>query len=538
MWQSRNLQFLIFLILIAFGFGIRVYNLADKRIYGRDEAWYAFAASGALTRLSQGLSPQLKSDLRLIYPQTDMQAYESTSSNNVSGKPVYVLALAAASWIWGGVSVIPLLGLSVAAGTLELATVYVAARKVGLSLIGATIAMLILSTSFFHTYLSRMNYPHSLLILFCTLGITTYAMSLTGSSSRRYLFTSGVILGLALGVDPSFIIFVLSILVITIVHGFLLSRRAEVAQVPGRLLSLCLGLAIPVLLLEISYRLGHLLLPGVGVFSITGSYIGDLFHHGAEAANNDAYTFSDIFFFYPLLLVGLEGVVTFGLLALGLRKAWISRDPRLSFVALFFALVLILAALSPFKAGRSIAGVLPLVALVAAVGFEAAVERARIILPKPAQRVALAAVVMVLVGYNLYVDSKLIALHSGWPDAANYLEHQGRPRVIVNEVSDNAILAFYLKRTVTLTSDLKQADLADFYLTWGNYRQPGWEQFNFQSANRTFDNYPQVFRPNLAIAGDWPLLPWWAFGSQYPSSFVAGDDQLMLYRLPGSHATE
>ncbi len=527
--NQRLLQYGLLAILVILGFGLRVAYLDRQGIGMRDEAWHAFAARGALNRIARGVPHATQPLLRFEQVSSNFSFYEDTSSNNVSGKPLFVVLLASAVWLWGRWEMLPLLGVSVAAGTLTIPAMYAAARRIGLRATGASLCALLAATMLGFVIFARLNFVHALLMLYLALALWAYAGTFRGQLSVWDAILTGLMLGFALATDPSFVIVAAAFACIELGYQVWLLRHHQRKMMWRRIAWLGIGGAVPLSLFELGYYIGHRVLPQGGVRSITGSFVGDVAHHGAEVAGSGMYGIEDLMF-YPLFLVGMGGILVVLMAGLGAWSVPRRRELRFALPAILFGLIFLFAEMSPFKAGRSAVALIPLMTFMAGAGWEALSDLAK---KQPRWHTGLAGLFLAAVmGYNLWADVRLLQLSSGWFAVREFFASRPQARIVVNEISDNALFAFYAGKPVILSLNPRVLKPGDYYATVGTYRPPGWEAYSRDRAVAIFANPSQVFRPLKAVGGAWTLIPWWVLDYGPPRSFLPGDDELMIFQVP------
>jgi len=529
--KSATSAFLIISIL-GLGLYLRVVGLSGRGIIARDEVWHLYSARGLAHRLST--SVELASDSEYTLTETSL---EKISSNNVAGKPTYVVAL----WILGLIlqnwNYQITLILSVICGVVGLLLAWKLARAIRLGPVEAIVAPALLATSFSHLYFSRIGYPHALLIAVYAASLI-YFMRSFGSKPLVNLALAGLAFGVGLSVHMSLVL---------ALPGIFLAQFYQTALIEGkprdfvrRASVLASGIVLPLLFWELLYHaFAKVLGSRPGVASLSGSYLLDALRHSGTGSI-PTYGLLGKLLFYPLVLVGMENPVVSlftvaGLVAVLRRRS--DRGLTLGLIILVSNLALLI--MFPAKYGRQIAPLLVLWAIIGARGVAVVVGwiNARHWISQT-RGVGPTIVIMVIL-FNLYWDLPLLSSRSGgFKQAAEWLEASGHreDKLLMIEISDAAIMHYYWPKRVYLWHEtLNSQDAAEWYVkSPTDHLRDDWPQISRalianHATSASFDDYWTRLRPHQSVGGDWLLIPWWRW-SRGPSSFRAHwDDAVQVY---------
>jgi len=369
---SRRTSITLLALVLLLGLFLRAYKVEQAGLAVRDEAWMLIAAEGAIHRIHSTVG------FNIFFPPqmapTATTDYYAISSNNVQGKPGYIVMLVFFSLLTHGVQDTTGFYLSVLFGVLGIPLVYALSYRITHSRLPALFAALTFATSFYHIYFSRFVAPFSPIIVFFLLSLLVYMHSWK-TDRKIYIFSTGLLLGLTFSLHPSFIVTIIAfVLAEAVMHFYREDVKAQTTQCVKRLLSLCAGILTVLLFWEVLYRVGSVVLKQTGVGSVTGSYILDIWKHGNDAGYTTISERLSVLHWihYPANMVGLEGFVTIFFLLIGLYsilRGW--KECRSEARVIFFIFLFTLTGytLLGAKIGRLLTPIIPLAAVLASLGF-------------------------------------------------------------------------------------------------------------------------------------------------------------------------
>ncbi len=509
---------------------LRLYNLSQRGMISRDEAWYVYSARGLESRLNGGVAPI-----------AEWPAFEHISSYNVAGKPMYVAML----WLLGAVRGVwdyeNVLGLSLFAGILNILAVYWLARSAKLEPATALLASLLAAFSFIDIYFSRLAFPHALIITIHTFALCFYLRADRAKPFSCSLFAAGLLWGIGLSMHMSLVLALPGLLLCELYQ----QRRNFTENIPTLLRrSFLWGGGIVCILIgwELAYRIAPFITQGQqGVFSLTGSFALDLMKH-AESGGVGSNPLRNLLF-YGLALLGLENPVLSLLFLIGFIQIW-----RMKFVEdggklllIFFVTNLLCLIVYPALYGRQLAPLMSIWPVLAGVGLSvllAAAKGSAFF----AKRIFPVTLVLLICLFNLYWVWPLLAAQSaGWVNAARWLKVNAAPgeHVFTSEISDAAMLNYYLPNRV-LVWPVEETPLpaqARWYVKNPTVRLvSAWTEIHpliaEKQASVSFTDPWLLLRPHFVIGGNWLLIPWWRW-STGPASHQPGlDDTIQVYAIP------
>ncbi len=538
--QIPSLWLAVFLFCIMLtGFTVRIYNLPQRGMISRDEAWYTYSARGLQSKLLYWSSQK-----ETVLPDTDYKKpdFEKISSNNIEGKPTYLVILWFLGKIRGVWSYENSLALSLTAGLINIPAIYLLSRKLQLSEVTGLLAALSASLSFTSIYFSRIGYPHALLITVYTFALLLYLHADCNKPLSWSLFAAGILLGFGLSIHMS-LVFAIPGLWIAEVYR----HRKYLRKNTGTLIRRSFLWVAGILLVLSGWELIYCITPylfgsGPGVTSLSGSFIGDLIGH-AESGGSSSNPIKNILF-YGFALLGLESPLSNLFLAVGIISIWRAKVENESgkTLSLLFASYLFFLIIYPAQYGRQIAPLMSIWPIFAAVGITSFIKILKkhfVIFEK--RIFAVAAVILLICLWNIYwVYPILEAKSTGWVKTAYWLKTHTRAdeRIYTSEISDAAILNYYLPGRVdywAANTDEAPANNS-WYVNNPTARfTPEWKTITSVIGNQqpsVIESDPWlILRPHSVMSGNWLLIPWWRW-SKAPKSYQIGvDDVVSVYKI-------